>query len=146
MACIPAAAASSETQAALENELRAALGQSDAVELAIEAARSAPTPDAAFDAFVEAYVRATGDTDAAQVLGQLLQDHPNRFGAPALPLNRAVWTAASSAPQLLHRAADAVLTHAPAVERTTPAVATVPEDRSAQPPLRTLCTQQPRAP
>ena len=146
VACIPAASATSVTQTAFEAELRAALGDSEAVELAIQAARRAPTPDTAIDAFVEAYVLATGNPDAAQDIARLLQDHPHHFGAPALPMSHAVWTAASSTAQLLQRSANAVLTAAAPVAGLVSVGAAPSVEPPAQLGLRTLRTQQPRAP
>ncbi|GAB5535347.1 MAG: hypothetical protein Rubg2KO_15960 [Rubricoccaceae bacterium] len=146
VACIPAASAAAKTQTAFESELRSALGDAEAIELAMDAAQRAPTPESAVDAFVDAYVGATGDTDAAQAIARLLQDHPNHFGAPAVPLNRAVWTVASSTVPLLHRTAQAILTQEPTTAHRL-AGATVSPDRAPVPPApRTLRTQQARAP
>lgn len=146
IACAPAASASATAETALEVELRTVLGDSEAVELAIQAARKAPTHEAAIEAFMDAYVSATGDREAARDISRLLQDHPNRFGAPALPPSHAVWTVASSTAQLLQRTALAGLTHDPPAYHGL-AVATVSPDRQpAQPGTFILLTQQPRGP
>jgi len=146
VACVPAASAASETQAAFEDQLRSALDDSKAVELAMDAARRAPTPDAAIEAFIDAYVHETGDADAAQAIVGLLQAHPNHFGAPAVPLNRAVWTVASSTAPLLQRTAQAVLTQDPPVAHRLTRTVASPYGPLVQPGPRTLRTQQPRAP
>ncbi|MEO0560025.1 MAG: hypothetical protein AAF170_17795 [Bacteroidota bacterium] len=146
VACVPAASANATTQTAFESELRAALGDSEALELAIDAARSAPSPDAAVEAFVEAYVRATGDADAGESIFRLLQDHPNQFGAPAIPLNRAVWTTASSAVTPLPRAASDIVVIGPSLDRPQHVTGIRADEAPVHPVLRTLRTQQPRAP
>ena len=146
VACIPVASAGTTVDAAFEHELRAALGDSEAVDVALDAARRALTPEAALEAFVQAYSLATGDPNAAHDIARLLQDHPNRFGAPALPLSHAVWTVASSTPQLLLRTANAVRTQETPGMRLV-AVDAVPfEGPPVQPTPRTLRAQQARAP
>lgn len=146
VACVPVAAATSATQMAFEGELRAVLGDSEAVELAIQAARRAATPEAALDAFVEAYVLATEDPDAALDIARLLQDHPNRFGAPSIPLSQAVWTVANSTFPYLQRTASATLTHGSSAEALMETREMAPRTPPATPGVRTLRTQQPRAP
>ena len=146
VACLPVASAAETVEAAFESELKAALGNAEAVDLALEAARQTLTPNAAVDAFVEAYVEAVGDPSIAQDVARLFLDDLNRFGAPALPLNQAVWTAATSASPLIHRTANAVLVQAqPSIGALTGDVVETYAGPSAH-DLRTLRTQQARAP
>ena len=88
VACVPAAQAAVVREA----DLRGALGQSRALDAALDAARAAVTPAGAAQAFVEAYREATGTVvDAVDLL---LLDQNDKFGAPE---STAVWQAAQAA-------------------------------------------------
>lgn len=111
LASAPPVAAAAATSLG-ENDLREALGESEALDQALRAARRASTPAAAADAFVRTYTALTGEDGAARDLSRLLLDHAGfghaGFGAPALPRGEAVWASASvSTP--LDRTASAVL-------------------------------------
>ena len=100
-----------------EDDLREALGESEALDQALRAARRASTPAAAADAFVRTYTALTGEDGAARDLSRLLLDHAGfghagfghaGFGAPALPRGEAVWASAGASTPL-DRTASAVL-------------------------------------
>ena len=116
LASAPPVAAAAATSPG-EDDLREALGESEALDQALRAARRASTPAAAADAFVRTYTALTGEDGAARDLSRLLLDHAGfghagfghaGFGAPALPRGEAVWASAGASTPL-DRTASAVL-------------------------------------
>lgn len=145
-AYVPASSATTIVDAAFESELRTALGDAAAVETALEAARQAPTPEAAVDAFIRAYVAATSDPDTAADVLRLLKEHPNRFGAPAIPVSEAVWAPASTSAPAVQRVLSSILTTSPVILSSAAHTSIGPGETPVRPDLRSLRTQQARAP